>query len=102
MLEKPVMPSFSVLVKDMSNNRAVYQNTVELHLTCWQVKPLASSWILPWVSWHKTPETLPEREYEGRFFQWWKKWYKWELSTVLIQIFYHVLRGGHHWYPRFM
>jgi hypothetical protein len=61
--------SVSVPVENTLKYRSVYQNTADLHLTYWLVRPFKLTCILPPVLGHKTPETLTERGYEGRFFR---------------------------------
>jgi hypothetical protein len=47
---------------------SVCQNTAELHLIKSPPKAVKSRLFLPPVLPHQPPETLPEREYEGHFF----------------------------------
>ena len=67
--ETPVKPSFSVPVENTPNNRSVSQNTADLHLTYWLVRPFTSSCFWPHALAHPDPETLPEHQYEAVFFR---------------------------------
>ena len=44
--ETPVKPSFSVPVENTPKYRSVCQNTADLHLTYWRVRPFTSSLFL--------------------------------------------------------
>ena len=67
--ENPVKPPFSVRVENIPNNRSVCQNTADLHLTYWILRPFKSSWMeLPDLP-HPDPKTLPEHHYEALFFR---------------------------------
>jgi hypothetical protein len=67
-LENHVKPPFSVPVENKPYNSPVWQNTADLHLTYWLVRPFKSRYILPPILGHKNLEPPPEYEYEGHFF----------------------------------
>jgi hypothetical protein len=67
-MENPVKPSFSVPVENTLDNRSVYQNTVDLHLSQCLPMALQSMLFLPLTITHLNHETLPEHQYEGQFF----------------------------------
>jgi hypothetical protein len=67
-METSVKASFSFPVENTPNNRSVCQNTVVFHFSQWLPKPFISCCFLAHILTHLDPETLPESEYEGRFF----------------------------------
>jgi hypothetical protein len=54
-LENPVKPPFSIPVENKPYYRSVWQNTADLHLTYWLVKPFKSSCFLPLILPHPDP-----------------------------------------------
>jgi hypothetical protein len=52
-MKKLEKPPFSVRVENMPNNHSVYQNTSDLHLTYWLVKPLKPTRFLPHILCHQ-------------------------------------------------
>jgi len=68
-LENFVKPPFSVPVENKPYIRPVLKNTADLHLTYWPLKVFKLGQNHPYVLAYPDPETLQEREYEGRFFR---------------------------------
>jgi hypothetical protein len=67
--EKPAKPSFSVRVENTLKYRSVCQNKREMHPSQSPPKPLESRRFSPLSLAHLDRGNLPEREYEGHFFQ---------------------------------
>ena len=60
--------SVSVPVKNTLKYHSVYQNTADLHLTYWLVKPFKSSWILPLILPLPDPGNPARTRIWGSFF----------------------------------
>jgi len=90
--ENLIKPLFSVPVENKPYNRPVWQNTADLHLTYWLVRPFKSSCFLPHSLGHKILEMPPEHQYEGHFF--------WRRSEKMG--FYPWKRGAGHGAMQFM
>ena len=67
-LENHVKPSFSVPVENKPYNRPVFQNTADLHLTHWLVRPFKSSCFLPPNLPHPDPINPARTRIWGSFF----------------------------------
>jgi hypothetical protein len=67
--ENPVKPSVTFRVKNMPNIRFVCQNKGDLHLAYGPPKAFKSRLFLLHTLPIRTLETLPEHQYEGRFFR---------------------------------
>jgi hypothetical protein len=67
-MENPVKSPFSVHMENKPFNRPDCQNTAGMHLTYWPLMVIKLRQNRPRSLARPGPETLPECEYEGHFF----------------------------------